>query len=428
MRRRSLIDDARDPIIKNEANSSNKSVHDILISGSSVTSPATLVDSLKADNVDVLLWESRQAKKGFLSVSDENVSPQHSVDLYIRCRSDRDNLESALSKIRFKNYDIEEISSPASGKKVWFPRHISDLDKCQSLQFNFDPNKDASHPGYSDESYRRRRTEICKLALAYRHGQKIEEVKYTESELKTWKTVYTSLKKDQEKFACAKFLKGMELLQNQCGYSQSEIPQLQKVSEFLFEQTGFQLRPIGGLLSARDFLASLAFKVFQCTQYVRHESSPLHTPEPDCCHELIGHVPMLCDPDFAKFSQEVGLASLGASDDDIEKLSTLYWFTVEFGLCKENGNLKAYGAGLLSASGELKHAMSDIPEHLPLVAEQVAVQTYQDSDYQPVYFVAENFENALLQFRKFYKEHIQRSFHVRYDEHGQRVVTTPELW
>ena len=99
---------------------------------------------------------------------------------------------------------------------------------------------------------------------------------------------------------------------------------------------------------------ALAHKVFCCTQYIRHHSNPEYTPEPDLIHEVFGHMPLLADPEIAELSQQIGLASLGQSDENVEKIGALYFYTIEFGSFKEGGDIKCYGAGLASCIDEIK--------------------------------------------------------------------------
>jgi phenylalanine-4-hydroxylase len=131
-------------------------------------------------------------------------------------------------------------------------------------------------------------------------------------------------------------------------------------------------------------------------------------------------VPLFADPDFAAFSQEIGLCSLGASDADIKKLATIYWFTVEFGLCQQDGQLRAYGAGLLSSFGELEYCVGTEPETRPFDPAKVAIQSYPITQFQPLYFVAESFRNAQERVREFAAT-MDRSFSVRYNPFTQTI-------
>ncbi|XP_034481091.1 tyrosine 3-monooxygenase [Drosophila innubila] len=344
-------------------------------------------------------------------------------DVLIRLDMTRGNLLQLIRSLRqsgsFSSMNLLTENN-ISVKAPWFPKHASELDNCNHLMTKYEPDLDMNHPGFADKVYRQRRKEIAEIAFAFKYGDPIPHINYTDVEVKTWRSVFRTVQDLAPKHACAEYRVAFQKLQDEQIFVDHRLPQLQEMSDFLRKNTGFSLRPAAGLLTARDFLASLAFRIFQSTQYVRHVNSPYHTPEPDTIHELLGHMPLLADPSFAQFSQEIGLASLGASDEEIEKLSTVYWFTVEFGLCKEHGQVKAYGAGLLSAYGELLHAISDKCEHRAFEPAVTAVQPYQDQEYQPIYYVAESFEDAKDKFRRWVST-MSRPFEVRFNPHTERV-------
>uniref|UniRef100_W8C3W8 Tryptophan 5-hydroxylase 2 n=1 Tax=Ceratitis capitata TaxID=7213 RepID=W8C3W8_CERCA len=315
---------------------------------------------------------------------------------------------------------LSACSSFDFGEMVWFPRKISDLDKAQNVLM-YGSELDADHPGFKDPVYRKRRETFTAIANNYKHGHPIPRVTYTPEEIKTWGTVFRELHRLYVKHAVKEYMENWPELVKYCGYREDNVPQLEDVSNYLKRKTGFQLRPVAGYLSPRDFLSGLAFRVFHCTQYIRHSSDPFYTPEPDCCHELLGHMPLLANSSFAQFSQEIGLASLGAADADIEKLATLYFFTVEFGLCKQqDSTFKVYGAGLLSSVAELQHAITASEKIKKFDPDVTCQEECIITSYQNAYYYTDSFEEAKEQMRNF-ADSIQRPFGVRYNPYTQEV-------
>lgn len=350
--------------------------------------------------------------------------PEHDYDFFVDFEGTvSDALRKALEAKSAKLLILQQqatAAAAAQGGGVWFPRKISDLDQYANKILAAGHDLQSDHPGFSDPVYRKRREQLAQIALDYRHGSAIPHVEYTADEIRTWGEVFSHLKALYALHACKQHRQVFPLLEKHCGYSADRVPQLEDISRFLQDCTGFRLRPVGGLLSSRDFLNGLAFRVFHSTQYLRHHTRPFYTPEPDVVHELLGHVPLFADRDFADFSQAIGLASLGASDEFIEQLATVYWFTVEFGLCREDGQLKAYGAGLLSSFGELEYAMSGKPQLLPFDPHVTGKTKYPITEYQPTYFVAESFADATRLVHEF-ADKSDRKFAVQYNAYTQSI-------
>ncbi len=242
---------------------------------------------------------------------------------------------------------------------------------------------DRDHPGFRDAAYRARRNEIARLALEYRDGDPIPIVEYLPEEHEVWRTVWTHLAPLHERFACREYLRSAPVL----AFDRTHIPQLADVDRLVHSASGFHMYPVAGLVAARDFMSSLAGSVFLSTQYIRHHSQPLYTPEPDVVHELVGHAATLVNPRFVRLNRAFGHAARRASDRDVKRLEQAYWYTLEFGVVEEDGSPKAYGAGLLSSFGELGRFATEA-ELVPLDLDRAASTSYDPTTYQPTYFVA----------------------------------------
>jgi phenylalanine-4-hydroxylase len=243
------------------------------------------------------------------------------------------------------------------------------------------------HPGFRDKSYRSRRNEIAQLAMSYRPGDPLPDAPYTAAEHQVWQTIWQALQPAHQRHACAEYLAALKKLD----FDPDRIPRLREVSEKVQALSGFRFQPAAGLVKPRVFFESLADGVFLCTQYIRHHSTPLYTPEPDVVHEILGHgVTLACEP-LAELNRLVGEAvKRTRSAEALNRLSRVYWFSIEFGVLRENGAVKAYGTGLLSSAGEMEQMHK--AEFRSLDLDEASRAVYDPIHFQEVLFCADSFE------------------------------------
>ena len=249
---------------------------------------------------------------------------------------------------------------------------------------------DPDHPGFRDEVYRARRNTIAQLALAHRSGAAVADAPYSEAENAVWAEVRAALAPHHAARACAEILELQEVLP----LNEHAVPQLSEFNPRLHAVAGFRMEPVAGLISARTFLTHLGRRVFLSTQYIRHHSRPFYTPEPDVIHELVGHTATLVHPGIAELNRVVGEAAAVANAPSMARLERVYWYTLEFGLVQERGEIKAFGAGLLSSVGEIERCTT-VPTLHDWDLERMANTPYDPTDYQDVLFVAPSFTRLL---------------------------------
>jgi phenylalanine-4-hydroxylase len=244
------------------------------------------------------------------------------------------------------------------------------------------------HPGFHDEVYRARRNEIAAAAMAWTEGDPVPQIAYNDAENGIWATVSRELHVKHEKYACREYLEAKAAL----GLPEDRVPQLDEVTARLAPLTGFIYHPAPGLVELREFYESLGDRVFHSTQYVRHPSEPLYTPEPDVIHEVIGHGNMLASPRFAAIKRAAGEAAQRVETDAaLQAIADVFWFTMEFGVLHEDGELRAYGAGILSSYGEIEEFRH--MEIRPLDFAEMTTIEYDITKYQPVLYAAASMDH-----------------------------------
>lgn len=243
---------------------------------------------------------------------------------------------------------------------------------------------------------------------------------YSEGNQRTWQRLYANLLPKWKKYANAKFLTGVENLM----LKPDSIPKLSEINQFLSPLSGFEAKAVSGYVPAYLFFECLRNRSFPTTITIRGGESLDYLPEPDIFHDIAGHVPMHTDRKFSdvlvRFGEVAQLAALRARamtqsesegiamvENNIKAMARFFWFTIEFGLMKQGNDLKVYGSGLLSSSGEIKNAIeSPHVQRYDLQLEWVVNQHFEIDRYQPLLFVVDSFDH-LFQLVDDLQKHLQ---------------------
>ncbi len=214
-------------------------------------------------------------------------------------------------------------------------------------------------------------------------------IHYTDEENEIWHDLITRQLPMLPGRACPQWIEAMESM----NFPRDRVPQLPELNKVMQPLTGWTVVPVPALIPFTRFFELLANRQFPVATFIRSREEFDYLKEPDVFHEVFGHTPVLTDHRFAAFIEAYGKAGVAADAKDHAMLARLFWFTVEFGLVKSQGDVRAYGSGILSSPGELVYAIdTDKAQRKPLDPVDALRTPYRIDIYQPIYFVLENFD------------------------------------
>lgn len=216
---------------------------------------------------------------------------------------------------------------------------------------------------------------------------------YSAQDHATWDKLFARQRRLLRGRASEAWLRGLDTLH----LSRPGIPDFEELSDRLMKATGWQVVAVPGLVPDDVFFDHLANRRFVSGNFIRRPDQLDYLQEPDVFHDVFGHVPLLADPVFADYMQAYGRGGLRSLQyGALHRLSRLYWYTVEFGLVREKGELRIYGAGIVSSHGESIFALDDpSPNRIMFDLKRVMRTKYRIDDYQQNYFVLNSFEELL---------------------------------
>jgi len=220
---------------------------------------------------------------------------------------------------------------------------------------------------------------------------------YTREQHDVWRILYERRMHQLEDNGSEVFLEGADAI----GLCRDAVPDLADVNSRLAVMTGWEAVPVAGFLPARDFFQSLARRKFPTTVTIRPREQLDYLPEPDIFHDVFGHVPLHANPAFADFLQRYGKVAANArTEEDVTRMTRLFWFTIEFGLVRESGEIKVYGSGLISSHGDAANALSAHCDRRPFSLDAVFEQHFEIDRLQEVLFVVDSFDQLFDAIRQ----------------------------